>query len=509
MVSGMAALVAAFLLFDARSGLTIETRWLGSTPMTIFRPATGEPGPAVVISHGFAGSQQLMQPLAVTLARNGYTAITYDSLGHGRNPQPMTGDLTALDGATNALLRQLGEVVAFARTLSPIASPALVGHSMASDIVVRYAAANDIRATVALSMFSTAVSETKPANFLVIVGALEPQVLKAEALRAVELGGTAKPELRQTYGRFEDGSARRASFSANVEHIGVLYSAESLAETTAWLDQAFGRFGRNGKLAVDRRGWLLAALFGGLIVLAYPLAHLLPRLQPVSPERSRRWGRFILPALAPAILTPLILWKMPTSFLPILLGDYLTLHFGLYGLLTALLIILQSRRGAEDTVEDRRLSASANIPATMLATTIATLAVAAYASAVIGFFLDEFVVSFAPVPARLPTIAAIFLGTLPYFLADEWLARRTASVPGAYLLTKICFACSLAAAVALNLEKLFFLIIIIPVIVIFFVVYGLFSRWAHRRTGVWAVGAIANAIAFAYAIGVTFPLVSR
>ena len=29
----------------------------------------------------------------------------------------------------------------------------------------------------------------------------------------------------------------------------------------------------------------------------------------------------------PALLTPLILWKMPTDFLPILLGDYLTLHF--------------------------------------------------------------------------------------------------------------------------------------------------------------------------------------
>jgi hypothetical protein len=34
-------------------------------------------------------------------------------------------------------------------------------------------------------------------------------------------------------------------------------------------------------------------------------------------------------------LTPLILWKLPTDFLPILLGDYLTKHFLLYGALTS------------------------------------------------------------------------------------------------------------------------------------------------------------------------------
>ena len=44
-----------------------------------------------------------------------------------------------------------------------------------------------------------------------------------------------------------------------------------------------------------------------------------------------------------------------------------------------------------------------------------------------------------------------------------------------------------------------------PVIVIFFVVHGLFSAWAYRRTGhPWAAG-IANAVVFAWAIGVTFP----
>jgi hypothetical protein len=38
--------------------------------------------------------------------------------------------------------------------------------------------------------------------------------------------------------------------------------------------------------------------------------------------------------VVPALLTPLLLWTLPGQFLPILLGDYLLLHFALYGLLT-------------------------------------------------------------------------------------------------------------------------------------------------------------------------------
>jgi hypothetical protein len=84
--------------------------------------------------------------------------------------------------------------------------------------------------------------------------------------------------------------------------------------------------------------------------------------------------------------------------------------------------------------------------------------------------------------------------------------------PGArwgYAATKLCFLLSLALAVALNLQRLFFLIIIIPAILLFFVVYGLFSGWAYRRTNHPLVGASANALVFAWAIAVTFPLVGR
>jgi hypothetical protein len=46
------------------------------------------------------------------------------------------------------------------------------------------------------------------------------------------------------------------------------------------------------------------------------------------------------------------------------------------------------------------------------------------------------------------------------------------------------------------------------VIALIFPAHGLFSAWAYRRTGhPWAAG-IANAVVFAWAIGMTFPLLA-
>ena len=60
----------------------------------------------VLISHGFAGSQQLMQSFALSLARNGYLVVTFDYYGHGRHPQPLRGDVAKIGGATQKLLEQ-------------------------------------------------------------------------------------------------------------------------------------------------------------------------------------------------------------------------------------------------------------------------------------------------------------------------------------------------------------------------------------------------------------------
>jgi len=495
-LAALAIAIGLWHLLEASSSLRITKAQIGPAPVTIFQSQGVQHAPVVVIAHGFAGSQQLMQPFAVTLARNGYIAVTFDFFGHGRNQQPMPGGLKDQAASSKALIGELGEVVAYARNLpGSDGHVALLGHSMASDIIVRYAEAHtDIDASVAVSLFSSGITANSPRNLLVIDGAFEPDMLKNEALRVVGLAHEGRADPQTTYGDIAQGTARRLSFSRDVEHIGVLYSQDSLAEALSWLNTVFKH---EGSGFLDVRGPWLGLLFAGLIALARPLSLFLPRVADEPIGLGLPLWQFLMVAVIPAVLTPLILWKVPTDFLPLLLGDYVTVHFGLYGLLTAAGLWMFRRRHANvplPRVDHRLLIAAAS-------------AVLLYLIVIVGFPIDRFVTSFIPQPNRMPLILAVLCGTLPYFVADEWLVRGAQSPRYAYALTKFFFLASLAVAVLLNPQRLFFLIIIVPVMLIFFIVYGLFSSWAYRRTNHPMVAALAVSIAFAWSIAVTFPLV--
>ncbi|MEO8009852.1 MAG: alpha/beta fold hydrolase, partial [Betaproteobacteria bacterium] len=464
LIATAAILIGLFQLHRGRDGLSITRTTVGETPVTIFRQPSAASAPVVVIAHGFAGSQQLMQPFAETLARNGYFAVTFDFLGHGRNPAPMRGDITEGKAITAALLAELTSVAAWARKLpSSDGRLAVLGHSMASDIVVRFAqAAPDVEATVAVSVFSPVVTAASPRNLLVIVGALEPAMLSNEGLRIVNLTAGGSAVAGETYGHFSDGTARKLSMARGVEHIGVLYSQDSMEEALRWFNAAFGR---STASFIDSRGRWLALVFLGIVALAWPLSSLLPVAGETPTGIHLGWKAFLIAALAPALLTPLILWKMPTDFLPILLGDYLTLHFLLYGALTTMAMLYLRKAPHPD----------AALTVSWKSIAIATFAVAAYNIVAFGLPIDAYVFSFLPIPARLPLIAAIACGTLPYFVADEWLTRGPDTRRGAYALTKLFFLLSLAIAVALNPMKLFFLVIIVPAILLLFLAFGLIS----------------------------------
>jgi pimeloyl-ACP methyl ester carboxylesterase len=489
--------MALWQLASGLQGLRVTTGVVGTTPVTIFDTEGVEPGPAVVIAHGFAGSQALMRSFAVTLAQNGYTAVTFDFLGHGRHPDPIQGDVRTGEGVMAAMIGQLVEVAAFARELTGQAEIAVLGHSMASDLVVRFAQAEGdaVRAVVAVSMFAPTLDATSPSNLLVIVGNLEAGALKDEAIRAVELVADRPVVEGVTVGDFTAGTARRAVFAGGVEHVAVLYSSEGLRETVQWLDTAFARTGQ--QRVVAQGPWILLLLVG-LVLLARPASRLLPVVADPPQGAGLPWRRLWLAALVPAVLTPVILRFVPTDLLPLLLGDYLVTHFALHGLLTwAMLHLLREPKPTDDLaplVDNGALA-------------LAALAVLLYAVLVVGLAVDRHVTVFLPIPERLPLVVAMLVGTLPYFLADEWLTRGRQAAKGGYAFTKLAFLLSLALAIALDFERLFFLVMIVPVILAFFTVYGLLSAWAYRRTGHPFAAGIANAVAFAIAIAVTFPLV--
>ncbi len=473
---------AVWSLESARSGLLITHISAGATPATVYRRTDAGKSPAVVIAHGFAGSRQLMEAYALTLAQAGYVAIAFDFEGHGRNPVPMSGDITRVDGTTQLLMREVGRV-----TDAILAMPyvdgrvALVGHSMASDIIVRRALADHrVEAVVAISMFSEAVTAKDPRNLLMISGAWE-SFLRANALLNARLANADAQE-GQTVGDPAKGLGRRAAVAPSVEHVGVLYSATALRETRDWLDAVFGRQSSGGVSAI---GGPIVLLLLGLVILAWPLAALLPqgRMLPTSlPLRP-----FLLAIAIPAVATPVLLRAVDTHFLPVLVADYLAVHLFVYGFLA---LAMMTRAG----IRIGHIS------------WVSAAALAIYAILVFGGALDRYVASFMPGASRLPIIVAIAAGALPFMIADSLATEGGRAGLWRVLLVRGGFLASLGAAVIFDFKRLFFLLIIIPVIILFFTIFGLMGGWVGRRTGSPVAAGLALGLTLAWALGVSFPM---
>jgi dienelactone hydrolase len=484
-------------LNKAADGVVVQEIKIGTIPARVFHQQDNAAAPVVVIAHGFAGSQQLMQSFALALARNGYIAVTFDFAGHGRNPSPLTGSITEATGATETLLAELEKVSAYARTLGD-GRLAVLGHSMASDIVVRFAQKTpDITATIAVSMFSPVVTASSPRNLLVIVGDWEG-MLKDEALRAVSLAtAPRKAEAATLYGDLSDGTARKAVFIPYTEHVSVLFAQESLRAALEWLDSCL-MIDRIEPLHLDARGPWIALLIAGAVLLGWRVSDGLPKVTHTPSGASLPWRGLRLPMLLPALITPLVLRFVPTHFLPVLVADYLAVHFAVYSIITLIILVLINQRMPFFSSNERSL----------YRLLIAVFLVVGYEALALFWPLDHYFTNFVPALNRTPIVLAMLIGTLSYFLIDEWLTRGKDAGRGAYAASKVLFLLSLALATALDFERLFFLIIIIPVIVLFFLIFGLFSYWIYRRTGDPLVAGLANALAFAWAIGVTFPILA-
>lgn len=483
-VGAVLCLFGVWNLESARSGLTIEALNVGTTPATVYRRNDVDAAPAIVIAHGFAGSRQLMEAYALTLAQTGYVAVSFDFEGHGRNPIPMSGDVTRVDGTTQLLMAEVDRVVDAVLALPAVDGRiALLGHSMASDIIVRNAIDDPrIAATVAISMFSEAVTATEPRNLLMISGEWE-SFLRENALLNVRLIDPQAEE-GETIGNPAGDGGRRTVFAPNVEHVGVLYSPTAQREARDWLDAVFARTS-TGPIAAT--GPSIVLLLSGIVILAWPLSRLLPR-QEARPA-VLPWRKFILAVGLPAVVTPLLLTLVETGFLPVLVADYLAVHLFVFGLLSLGLL-------AWSGVRLGRVA------------WWAALVLAAYGILVFGGALDRYVASFMPNTARLPIVAAIAVGTVPYMVADSLALSGGYAPLWRVLVARGAFLASLAAAVALDFERLFFLLIIIPVIVLFFVVFGLMGGWVGRRTMSPVASGIGLGLILAWSLGVSFPLFS-
>ena len=454
---------ALWTLESARSGVTFEEMSVGPTPVTVW--AGSEDGPAVVMAHGFAGSRQMMQGYGLLLAQAGYRVYAYDFEGHGRHPTPMSGDVTAVDGTTRLLVDQTLEVIAAARVGG--GDVALVGHSMATDVLVRAALeADDIGPLVLLATFSGAVTAQAPDDMLMITGAWEPR-LQGFAAEAV---ADAAEVVR-----------REAIVAPAVEHVAILHSRAGRAAALDWLNAYYGR---DTIVPVPQTGWALIGLLAAITMLFAPVARFLPARHMVPQDLS--WRHFVVIVGVPMLAAPLLAAPVDTQVLPVLVADYLALHLLIYGVVQLGALWATGARPGPISI-------------------LGGMLVLVWTVGVFGFALDRYGANFWPVPERYGIILALALGAVPFMLADAW------AVQGAGLVRRVLaragFLVSLAIAVAMDFEGLFFLLLIAPVIVLFFFSFGWIGRMAALRFGAVGPG-VGLGLALAWALGVSFPLFS-
>ena len=468
----------------ARQGVQTTQTHVGQTPVTEYAMA-GADGPVVVVAHGFAGSQQMMQGYALPLAQAGYRVVAFDFLGHGRNPVPMSGDVTSAEGTTRLLVDQTAQVID--AVTDGKTKVALLGHSMAADILVRVAAERgDIGPIVLISAFSNQITATAPDDLLLIAGAWEPG-LRDFAQRAVQMvDPAALPGITAQNGPV----LRRAVVAPYVEHVSVLQSRAGRGEAVDWIDRSYGR---SSAVGIPPTGWAILGLLAGLVLIFRRIAGFVPvsagadpQFQPLQfqlwPSQPRPWQTAVL-IVVPAILAPLIAVPLDPHFLPVLVADYLGLHLFIYGVVQLGLLQVWG-------LIRWRLSGAA-------------VAVLLAWCAVFGIGLDRYAANFWPTSGRLWIIGVLMIGAVPYMLGDAILTARCG------LFGRFCiragFLLSLGFAVALNFTTLFFLVLIAPVMVLFYLVFGTMGRDVALRAGPISAG-LALGVVLAWALGVSFPL---
>lgn len=327
-------LIAITQIQVAAKGLEIHKIPDSHPPTTIVAPAGGsrEARPVVLIGHGFAGSAKLMRGFSFSLAHAGYTTITWDFDGHGRNPEGLASGIsstTLLDNAESALAEGIATGVVTREGI------AILGHSMGSGVALAYGVNHpETAATIAVSPVPRAVSRSQPRNLLLLAGKLEPRFVRNAEQLLAQAGGAG--------GDLSQGSARAMYVIPGVEHITILGSPSAHAEARAWLDAIFGK--QPGAVETrDRRFiWYQVGILGAVLV-GWALTPLFNETGTASSRLRPLWRRLLAPALG-ALGATLAFWllervgiKMAQPF-DLMVGGFVLAWFGLAGLISLILL---------------------------------------------------------------------------------------------------------------------------------------------------------------------------
>jgi len=509
-IIGAILLIASLVgLAAAQSGGSVRTASIDDIPVRVY--ATGQAAPTIVIVHGFAGSMQLMDPLARSLMRRGFTVVSYDTFGHGAHPVPLQTDGSPRGGSTAGLQANLAAVVDWAITQPEVDAGrlTLLGHSMGAGTVVEYAVRDAegpgrIRATVALSLPSAEqIPVDRPAiprNLLLAVGALEPANFQVATLSGLQ---RAYPQavMGDVDGTPAQGTARSAMLIPGVEHIGILFSADTTQASASWIGAALGVPAGDAAPA-PVLAWFVVALIGTGLLLV-PIGRMAlgaddetSSAVPPQPEAKVRGWKVLSVALAAAVIASLAgaATTGVQNLLPLAVGGYVAIWFLVAGAGALAWWAYRWRRAEPPTASVRAVLAG------LLIAVLVTGIVAATGRA-----------SWAPfelVGSRPIMLIALLIAFTCYFAADALLVRGRGFGARIGLIAGSRF---IAVAVILGsiplLQAPGFLILLLPLMVILLLILGWYGAVLLGYRQGWIAATAVQSLPLAALVATTFPLI--
>lgn len=483
----LAYLLSLTQLYGAYSGID-RTYHEGDIPALELVPASYNG--TIVIAHGFCGDKEMMKPMGLALARNGYRVILFDSPGHGGSPLRM-GDATPADAISQVSNAYAGN------------DHAVAGHSMGS-LAIQYAMNGTPSACIGISPIYGAVNESSPKNLLLLAGSADIESVKTTAIGALSNGtGQKGPAADRLYGNFSDGTARKLVILEGDNHISILYDGRVYDAMVGWLDSTYGVKRNNGVSSFgDAAIWfLLSAVFA---VIAF-----IPASAMMTRAFMARTYEFKAPAAGMArsamivggagVAAAALLYLTGPLPIGILLGDTIS-TFLLYMGIAGLCILWLFARGQFK-----------NIPITFdtaLRPTVLAAIFLLYFVVLLGIPASASIYSLVPGTKRVFFLVLMGAMLFPYNLLSELEFR---GIPGHKSLLEGAAMRIVAIALLMAYTILSgtggFLFVILPVLLPLFVILEALSYYTYRLSGNVLIGAMLNSLISAWLMASAFPLV--
>ncbi len=234
----------------------------------LYQPELSPPYATVMLWHGMSSTKEMMEPLAVELARHGIAALAVDAGGFGESyARPYSREENLADARAIATY-----VFEHPNQFDP-ERIGIGGYSMGAATAIFLATA-DVRIKTTLSLGMTAdVSRVAPSNLLMGIGLYE-EFHSPRALRTMLEQATGEPpQVGQQYGDFGNGTARKLVISATADHLMEPFDPQLIRESVDWAQRSLLASQARiplGSLIMPRfiTGWVLTGL-GSLLTVAY------------------------------------------------------------------------------------------------------------------------------------------------------------------------------------------------------------------------------------------------